>query len=202
MCHARGIDPFALAGACLRGGATLLQLRSKDDSSHTFLTLIEGVVAVARPFGARIVVNDRADLARIAGADGVHVGQSDIPVEAAIAIVGPGKIVGLSTHDHAQVDAAIAGPASYVAVGPIFSTTTKETGYEARGLELVSYAAERARGRKPVVAIGGITLERANEVITAGATAVAVITDILVQDDPQGRVRAYVDRLPPQLFNV
>jgi thiamine-phosphate pyrophosphorylase len=202
LCRARGIDPVALAGACLRGGATLLQIRAKDDPSGALLALIERVVADARAAGARVIVNDRADLTRMAGADGVHVGQTDIPVEAAFEIVGKGKIVGVSTHDRAQVDAAVAGPASYVAVGPIYSTVTKATGYDPRGLALVAYAAERARGEKPIVAIGGITLNTANEVITAGATAVAVITDILVGNDPQARVRDYVDRLPPQPFNV
>jgi thiamine-phosphate pyrophosphorylase len=199
VCSARGIDPFALTEACLRGGATLLQIRAKDDSSAALLALIDRVVAAARPYGARVIVNDRADLARMADAGGVHVGQTDIPVASAMSIVGPGKIVGLSTHDRAQVDAALAGPASYVAVGPIFSTATKATGYDPRGLDLVSYAAGRG---KPIVAIGGITLETAPDVIGAGAYAVAVITDILVQGDPEARVRAYAGRLPPQPFNV
>jgi thiamine-phosphate pyrophosphorylase len=196
------MDPFALAQACLAGGASWLQIRAKDDPSGALLALIDRVLSAAHAVGARVIVNDRADLARMADADGVHVGQTDIPVESAMQIVGAGKIVGLSTHDRAQVDAALAGPATYIAVGPIFSTATKATGYDARGLELVSYAAQRAGGRRPIVAIGGITLETAPQVIAAGATAVAVITDILVRNDPQARVRDYVDRLPPQPFNV
>jgi thiamine-phosphate pyrophosphorylase len=201
-CRARHIDPCALADACLRGGASLLQIRGKDDPSGSLLELIDRVVATARAVGARVIVNDRADLARLADADGVHVGQTDISVASAFEIVGTGKIVGLSTHDRAQVDAALAGPASYVAVGPIFSTATKATGYEARGLDLVTYAAQRSAGRRPIVAIGGITLETAPQVIAAGATVVAVITDILVGTDPEARVRAYVARLPAQSFNV
>jgi thiamine-phosphate pyrophosphorylase len=196
------MDPFALAQACLAGGASWLQIRAKDDPSGALLALIDRVLSAAHAVGARVIVNDRADLARMADADGVHVGQTDIPVESAMQIVGAGKIVGLSTHDRAQVDAALAGPATYIAVGPIFSTATKATGYDARGLELVSYAAQRAGARRPIVAIGGITLETAPQVIAAGATAVAVITDILVRNDPQARVRDYVDRLPPQPFNV
>ena len=183
----------------MRGGATLLQIRSKDDSSAALLRLAERITIAAHERGARVIVNDRADIARMALADGVHVGQTDVPLASAIAIVGPGRIVGLSTHDREQVDAALSGPASYIAVGPIYSTTTKETGYAARGLDLVTYAAGRG---KPVVAIGGITLERAPEVIAAGASVLAVITDILVGDDPEARVRAYCERLPAKPFNV
>jgi thiamine-phosphate pyrophosphorylase len=182
----------------VRGGAKLLQIRAKDDSSAALLALVERAVTATRGHGARLIVNDRADLARLAEADGVHVGQTDLPVESVRSIVGSDKIVGLSTHDRAQVDAALASAATYIAVGPIFATATKDTGYAARGLDLVGYAAGRG---KPVVAIGGITLERAPAVIAAGASAVAVITDILV-DDPESRVRAYLERLPRQPFNV
>jgi thiamine-phosphate pyrophosphorylase len=199
VCRARGTDPIALVAACLRGGAELLQIRAKDDSSAALLALVERAVATTRGHDARLIVNDRADIARLANADGVHVGQTDLPVESVRSIVGSDKIVGLSTHDPAQVDAALATDASYIAVGPIFATGTKDTGYDARGLDLIRYAAGRG---KPVVAIGGITLERAPEVIAAGASALAVITDILAGDDPESRVRAYRARLPRQPFNV
>jgi thiamine-phosphate pyrophosphorylase len=174
-------------------------VRAKDDSSAHVVALVEQIVAVARAGGAKVIVNDRADIARIAGADGVHVGQTDLPVDDVRAIVGPGAIVGLSTHDKAQIDRALDMTATYIAVGPIFPTDTKDTGYSARGLELVTYAAGRG---KPVVAIGGITLERAAAVRAAGASAVAVITDILTGDDVEARVRAFVERLPGQPFNV
>ena len=190
---------MALATACLRGGARLLQLRAKDDSSATLTALADRVVAAAHAAGARVIVNDRADIAQWAHADGVHVGQTDLPVAAVRAIVGRDSIVGVSTHDRDQIDAALASEASYVAVGPIFLTATKATGYSPRGLELVRYAAGRG---KPIVAIGGITLERAPEVVAAGASALAVITDILVGKDAEARVRAFVERLPPQPFNV
>jgi thiamine-phosphate pyrophosphorylase len=199
VCRDRGLDPIALVEACVRGGAELLQIRAKQDGSAALLALVERAVAVTRARGARLIVNDRADIARLAQADGVHVGQTDLPVESVRSIVGSDKIVGLSTHDRAQVDAALATAASYIAVGPIFTTATKDTGYDARGLDLVRYAAGRG---KPVVAIGGITLERAPAVIAAGASALAVITDILVGDDPRVRVRAYRERLPRQPFNV
>jgi thiamine-phosphate pyrophosphorylase len=194
LCDERGIDPVALADACLAGGARLLQLRArKDQSSAGLVRLAERIVAAAQRVDARVIVNDRADIARLGGADGVHVGQTDLPVAAVRAIVGPDGLVGISTHDREQIDAALAGDATYVAVGPVFRTATKETGYTPRGLDLVRYAAHRG---KPVVAIGGITLERAEAVIEAGASAVAVISDILGARDPEARVRAFLDRLP------
>ena len=130
----------------------------------------------------------------MAGSAGVHVGQDDLPVADVRRIVGPDAIVGLSTHDRAQIDAALATDATYVAVGPVYGTVTKDTGYDARGVELVAYAANRG---KPIVAIGGITLERAPEVLRAGASAVAVITDVLIGGDPEARTREYLDLLGP-----
>ncbi len=200
LCEERGMDPVALAEACLRGGARLLQLRArKDESSAELVRLVERVVAAAHRVDARVIVNDRADIARLAQADGVHVGQTDLPVAAVRAIVGVDRLVGVSTHDREQIDDALRGDASYLAVGPIFRTATKDTGYTPRGLDLVRYAAHRG---KPVVAIGGITLDGAAAVVTAGASAVAVIADILVGRDPEARVRAFVERLPVQPFKV
>lgn len=189
VCAERGYEPLALAGALIRGGARLLQLRVKDEGDAYFLALAAALVRAAHAAGARVVVNDRADIARLAGADGVHVGQDDLPVEDVRRIVGPSAIVGLSTHDRAQIDAALAGDATYVAVGPVFATATKDTGYDPRGLELVRYAAGRG---KPVAAIGGITLERAPDVLAAGAASLAVIGDLLQTGDPEGRVRDYL----------
>lgn len=200
LCRERGLDPVAVAGACLRGGARLLQVRAaRDEASADLTVLVERIVAVGHAAGARIVVNDRADIARMAHADGVHVGQTDLAVAAARAIVGPEGIVGVSTHDHQQIDRALAGAASYVAVGPIYRTATKDTGYTPRGLDLVRYASGRG---KPIVAIGGITLDRVAEVVAAGASALAVISDILAADDPERRLRAFLARLPAQPFKV
>jgi thiamine-phosphate pyrophosphorylase len=193
LCRARGLEPLALLRALLDGGATFIQLRDKDSSSAARLALAEAAVALTRPRRARLIVNDRADLARLAGADGVHVGQDDLPVDHARAIAGQGAIVGVSTHDEAQIEAAAATSADYLAVGPIYGTATKDTGYTARGLDLLRMAARRA-GR-PVVAIGGITLERAPEAIAAGAASVAVISDLLTGGDPAARVRAFLGAL-------
>lgn len=188
VCRDRGSDPLELAGACLRGGARLLQLRFKDGPSAAFLALAERLVALARRFDAAILINDRADIARLAGAAGVHVGQDDLPVAEVRAIAGVDAIVGLSTHDEAQVDEAAATSATYIAVGPVFGTSTKDTGYAPRGLDLVRYAARTGR---PVVAIGGITLENAPSVFAAGATSVAVIGDLFVGHEPEARARAF-----------
>ncbi|MGH9371655.1 MAG: thiamine phosphate synthase [Vicinamibacterales bacterium] len=187
ICETRGLDPRAVAAACFRGGARLLQIRVKAAGSASFLALADDVVAAARTWDATVVVNDRPDIARMAGAGGVHVGHDDLPPDAVRALFGPG-LIGLSTHDERQVDEALAAPIDYLAVGPIFETGTKDTGYGARGLRLVHYASGRG---KPVVAIGGIDLERAPEVIRAGASAVAVISDLL-RENPEHRTRAYL----------
>lgn len=139
-------------------------------------------------------MNDRADLARMSGAAGVHVGQDDLAPRDARAQLGPSAIVGFSTHTISQIESAAREPVTYIAVGPVFGTVTKATGYDAVGLDLVRTAAAIAPG-VPIVAIGGITLERAPEVIAAGASAVAVIGDLLVGGDPAGRVAAYCGAL-------
>ncbi len=185
-----------LASACLAGGATLLQVRAKDASSGWLLDTAALIVERAHAAGARVVVNDRADIARLAGADGVHLGQEDLGPKAARSIVGDAALVGLSTHTLDQIDAALAQPVSYLAIGPVFTTATKATGYQAVGLDRVREAAARARTRQlPVVAIGGITLESAPGVIQAGAASVAVIGDLLSGGDPERRVRSYLERL-------
>jgi thiamine-phosphate pyrophosphorylase len=199
VCAAHGIDLLAMATACFRGGARLLQLRAKADSSAHIAALADVLVAAARPFGARVIINDRADIALMSGAAGVHVGQTDLPVDAVRDVLGPAPIVGVSTHDREQIDRALATSASYVAVGPLFLTATKDTGYDPRGLDLVAYAAGRG---KPIVGIGGITLERASSVVAAGASAVAVITDLLTGDQVEARVRAYCQTRPRESFRV
>jgi thiamine-phosphate pyrophosphorylase len=188
ICRDHGLEPRSLALACFHGGARVVQLRVKSGSSARFLDLAAEVVAAAAAFGAAVIVNDRSDIARLARAAGVHVGQDDLPPDAVRRVFGDG-VIGLSTHDPQQVDEALRTPADYVAVGPVFGTVTKDTGYSARGLDLVQRAAGRG---KPVVAIGGMTLERAPEVIAAGAASVAVITDLLSGGAPESRVRAYI----------
>lgn len=148
------------------------------------------MIHAARPYGASVVVNDRADLARMAGAAGVHVGQDDLAPKAARELLGPSAIVGYSTHTVRQIEAAVAEPIAYLAIGPVFGTQTKETGYTPVGLDLVRTAARLSRGI-PVVAIGGITIETVPSVLDAGASCVAVIRDLLAGGDPKGRIAAY-----------
>jgi len=187
---------FDLASACLDAGATFLQLRAKAAASGWLLDTAEAVVTLGAPHGVQLLVNDRAEVARLAGAAGVHVGQDDLPPEAARRIVGPQRIVGLSTHTIAQLDAAVQAPVDYVAIGPVFGTASKATGYDAVGIRMVEQAAARAHPRGlRVVAIGGITLDRVADVIRAGADSVAVISDLLSTGDPRARVREYLERL-------
>lgn len=194
MARRFGRDAFDLAGEYLEGGARLLQVRAKSLASGPLLDLCDRVVELASSCGARVVVNDRLDLARMSGADGAHVGQDDLPPRAARAWLGVDAVIGLSTHTSAQVERALLDPITYLAVGPVYGSATKDTGYSAVGLDLVSAAARRAGG-VPVVAIGGITLENARAVLEAGASSVAVIGDLLSTGDPRGRVRAYLRAL-------
>ena len=193
----------ALARACLAGGARLLQVRAKLAPGGALLAMCEEVAAEARRADAILSVNDRADIAALAGADGVHLGQDDLPVPAVVRAFPSLGLIGVSTHSPEQVDNAAAGPAAYIAVGPVFETGTKKTTpYRPVGVELVGYAAgqvsqssDHPSTARPVVAIGGITLERAVEVLEAGATSVAVISDLLSTGDPEARVRQFVARL-------
>lgn len=198
MTRRAGWTLSTLADAYLAGGARFLQVRCKTASSAAFLAACEDVVARAHSCGATVIVNDRADIAALAGADGVHVGQEDLDPASVRRLLGPSAIVGLSTHSPDQVREASELPVDYIAVGPVFGTSTKDTGYRAVGTALVSDAAAALRAAgvvKPIVAIGGITLERAPDVIRAGAASVAIISDLLVTGNPEGRVRDYLRAL-------
>ena len=192
LCRMRGRDPVALAVAFADGGARMMQVRQKSGGSGDLLAVCREVIEATRASRVTIIVNDRADVAVMSGAGGVHIGQDDLPAAAVRRIVGAGLLIGLSTHTPRQVDEALAGEIDYLAVGPIFRTATKDTGYEARGLDLVRHAAGRGL---PVVAIGGLSVETAPAALGAGATSVAIISDLLAAADPAGRVRAYLSRL-------
>ena len=194
-----GWPAIDLARAFVDGGARFLQLRAKNLSGGAFLATATAIVELAHRHGATVIVNDRADIARLSGADGVHVGQDDLSVQHARMILGDLSVVGLSTHSPSQLDAALLEPITYAAVGPIFGTKTKATGYEPIGLDGVADAARRAKARGiPLVAIGGLTLESARQVIDAGADSVAVIADLVSTGDPEARVRAYLQQLSPE----
>jgi thiamine-phosphate pyrophosphorylase len=186
-----GWKPADLARAFMDGGAQCVQIRAKDLPSNRFLELCDTIVGVADRYHTVVIVNDRPDLALMATATGVHVGQEDLPPAQVRSLLGPSAVIGYSTHTDAQIDRASVEPVSYVAIGPVFGTRTKDTGYNAVGLAQVTEAARRSKGL-PVVAIGGITLETAASVWEAGASSVAVISDLLEGGDPAARVRAYL----------
>ena len=193
LSQARGLKPLDVLDAWLAAGVRLVQLRAKNAASGEFLTLADEMSARCRAANAVFIVNDRADLARMCGADGVHVGQDDLSPAEARAMVGADAILGLSTHTDAQLEAACAQPVSYLAIGPVFGTTSKAQPDPVVGLEGVERSARRARqAGLPLVAIGGITLETAPAVLKAGADAVAVISDLLV-GDPGARARVWLE---------
>ena len=188
----------ALADAYLAGGARFLQIRAKRSASGAFLQMCEQVLASSRRAGATVIVNDRADIATLSHADGVHLGQDDLDPADARRILGGFATIGLSTHSLDQARAAARAPINYVAVGPVFGTSSKATGYNAVGTALVSDVREMLDKEGmdlPIVAIGGITLERAPDVIRAGAASVAIISDLLSGGDPAVRVREFLKAL-------
>jgi thiamine-phosphate pyrophosphorylase len=174
-------------------GVRLLQYRNKSASSRELLRSCRELASLLSPLGVSFFVNDRADVAFLAGATGVHLGQEDLGAEQARSIVGEAKAVGVSTHNLAQFKQAAATSVDYIAVGPIFGTNTKANPDPVVGIDFLREV--RPLTGKPVVAIGGITLDRAPEVIKAGADSVAVISDILCAPDPGRRARQYIDLL-------
>lgn len=174
-------DPIDLARAMLAGGARLLQLRLKGTATGDLLATAERMRELTAAAGATFIVNDRADVARACGADGVHLGQDDLPIEAARAVLGAGPIVGFSTHNETQLAAAHARGADYLAFGPIFATTSKRNPDPVVGCERVR--AVRALTTGPLVAIGGITAGTARAVLDAGADAIAVIAALVRAPD-------------------
>jgi thiamine-phosphate pyrophosphorylase len=177
---ARGFAPLAVCDAWLSAGIGVMQLRAKSLGTGAFVELADHCVLRARESHARVIINDRADIALMCGAGGVHVGQDDLAPEDVRRVVGIEALVGLSTHTDAQIAAALTAPISYIAIGPVFATQTKATGYQAVGLAKVRRAALAAHGAGlPLVAIGGITQSLAASVFDAGADAVAVISDLL-----------------------
>lgn len=195
VCAAANRAPADVARAFLSAGAGWLQLRCKHLPSGAFLDLANAVLVDAGAAGATLVINDRADVARLSGAPGLHVGQEDLTPSDARTVVGADTILGLSTHTAAQWNQAVLEPIDYMAIGPAFGTGTKDTGYAAVGLSVVTQASAVAAGQGlPTVAIGGITVDNAASVIAAGASSVAVISDLL-KGEPEARCRAFLRAL-------
>jgi len=177
----------------LNAGVRLLQYRNKNAPPREMVQSARELAVMLKTKEALFFVNDRPDVAHLADASGVHVGQDDLGANEARAVLGPGKWVGVSTHGRVQFQAAAESSADYIAVGPIFGTSSKRRPDPAVGTGLLKEVRELTD--KPIVAIGGITLERASEVIQAGADSVAVISDILHAHDPGARAKQFLHLL-------
>ncbi len=179
-------NPVDLARILLDSGVRMLQLRLKAVPTRDFLESARAIAQMCRDSNALFIVNDRVDIAILAAADGVHLGQDDLPLEAARGLLGPGRIVGLSTHSVEQATAAQAAGADYIGFGPMYPGGAKRT-LVGQGVEALRKV--RAAVRIPIVAIGGITEARMAETIQAGADSAAIISDVLNAPDIQAKVR-------------
>jgi thiamine-phosphate pyrophosphorylase len=184
-------SPDSVLRQLLQGGAKMIQLRAKAMSSRDFIQLAQKARDLTIPFDCKLIVNDRIDIALGCAADGVHLGQEDLPLEVGRKLLGD-RLIGISTHSLEQAKEAEANGADYIGFGPLFGTATKNTGYTARGLEMLSRI--RAAVDLPIVAIGGITEANIQEVWRAGADSAAIISDILKADDVTAKVRAILAR--------
>lgn len=182
-------DPVEQARAALAGGACVVQLRAKRATDRQALAWAESIRALATAHAALFFVNDRFDLALAAFADGVHLGQHDLPPARVPASARAQLRVGRSTHTLEQARVACGEPVDYVAFGPLFGTTSKNAEYDARGLDALAEVV-RIVAPRPVVAIGGIDAECAADVVRAGAAAVCVISAVAAASDPEAAARA------------
>ena len=180
-------DWFATAEAVLKGGADCLQLREKELEDRELLARAQRLAELCHRRGAWLIVNDRPDIAAVSGADGVHLGQDDLPVSAARRVLPAGALVGVSTHNRAQLEAAAAQAPDYLAVGPMFASDTKPQDVIA-GPKMLKAA--RQVSALPLVAIGGITCENAAAVLTAAPCCLCVCAAVVGQDDPEAAARA------------
>ncbi len=175
--HLSGLSHAEQVALLSDGGATLIQLREKIDPPVRFFAQAEAALRVARDRGVKIIINDRVDIALALGADGVHLGQEDLAPEVARRILGPNAIIGFSTHNLEQAQLTVQMPVDYVAIGPIFATSTKLSSNLPIGLAELGRV-RRTLGTIPLVAIGGITVENTESVLRAGADVVALVSDI------------------------
>ncbi len=188
----QGWDHVDVARCLIRCGIRFFQVRDKTLPDGRLYRQLLKIRLLCREAGACFVVNDRVDLALAVEADGVHLGQDDLPPAAARRLLGEGALIGLSTHDWDQFRRGLEEPVDYLALGPIFPTHTKEDAAPVVGLELV----RKASGSTdlPLVAIGGISVEKASGVWQSGARSVAVVSDIAGAESPERRIRAYLER--------
>ena len=187
LSHAEQVERLAA------GGASLIQLREKRAQPREFYESAREAMSIAGRLGVQIVINDRVDIALAVKADGIHIGQDDLSPEFARRLLGDGRIIGYSTHSLKQALEATSAPVDYIAIGPIFQTSTKEKPDAVVGLDALGLVKEAIS--KPLIAIGGITLETALSVIEAGADSVAVISDLLSRGDITERTRRFLEVL-------
>ena len=173
-----GLSHAQQVARLIEGGASLIQLRDKHATPREFYREAAVALRVARDHNARLIINDRVDIALALKADGVHLGQTDLPAEAARRLLGTEAIIGFSTHTLAQAKLATALPVDYLAFGPIFQTSTKENPDPVAGLVALQEVGT-IKGSLPLVAIGGITLANALKVLKAGADALALISELV-----------------------
>ena len=186
-----GHEPVALAQTMLDAGASIIQLRLKDVNSRDFLAAARSITAFCRARGATLILNDRVDIAMLANAHGVHLGQDDLPLDAARRLAGPDMIIGISTHTVEQARTAENGGADYIGFGPIYAGGLRNN---PSGKGLDNLREIRAAVKIPIVAIGGITETTIPEVLTAGADAAAIITDVLTAPSISAKVRSILAR--------
>jgi thiamine-phosphate diphosphorylase len=189
-----GLSHAEQVARLIEGGATFIQLREKHLSSREFYSEAEEALKVARARGAKLIVNDRTDIALALGADGVHLGQDDMPPRAARALLGERAVIGFSTHSVEQAIAAARLPVDYIAIGPVFETTSKERPDPQVGIEGLRRVRE-AVGSVTLVAIGGVTRENGPTVLGAGADSVALISALLSFQNPSEITRLTRDFL-------
>jgi thiamine-phosphate pyrophosphorylase len=189
----KGRSPESLLRELLEGGVTILQLRVKTMAPSEFFELAQRVRSGTKAQGCKLIVNDRVDIALACDADGVHLGQEDLPLASGRKLMGD-RIIGVSTHDIAQAKEAEQNGADYIGFGPMFGTTTKATGYSARGVDMLRQI--RAAVKLPIVAIGGINEQNVREVWQAGADSAAIISDILGADEVAAKVSRILESRP------
>lgn len=182
-----------IVAAAMRGGASMVQLREKDAPTRAFIEQARALKALLAPLGAPLLINDRVDVALACGADGAHVGQSDMPVEIARALLPKGAIVGLSITCAADLARPDAQAADYLGVGPIYAQTTKSDATPPLGVE--GFRAVRARSDKPMMVIGGVAPDNCAALLAAGADGLAVVSALVAAPDPEAAARAFDARL-------
>jgi thiamine-phosphate pyrophosphorylase len=189
----KGLTHLQIAERAVRGGATVIQLRDKSLGGRELLAMALKIKKITKKVGALFIVNDRLDVALASGADGVHLGQDDLPLKDALRLVPKGYIIGITVHDVAEALVAQKGGASYLGLSPIFQTGSKDDAGAACGLQMIKDVKKRVS--IPVVGIGGINASNAREVLEAGADGIAVISAVVGQPDVEKAARGLKDQV-------